>query len=895
MDYTAVGDTTNVAARLEQASAASEIMISESTARLVRGEVRLLPAGSITVKGKTEPVTAYKLLGLAPRRTAQERVAERAFGRFVGRDGEMRRLGELLAAAQRGAGGVVSLVGQAGSGKSRLLYEFRRTLGTTDVTVLEARCHAWGASVAYLPIVELVRAQCMVDDTDTPETVATKVRASLDGLGLDVTEQAPFLLHLLGLKTGNALEDLVPEIIRERTIETLRRMLLAQSRRRPLLVLLEDLHWIDPASQRYLAKLIERIEDAPILLVVTHRPDWQQPWAGDECTNDITLAPLGEAESRALIADVADRTRLPPSLVLAILEKADGNPLFLGEVARAVVEGGDGAGTLTVPDSLRAVLGARIDRLGDAHKRLLQTAAVLGREFSQRLLEAVWQGPGAVAGHLADLARLDFVHERSAGEEPVYAFNHALIQEVAYDQLLTGTREALHEAAALTLEAQEAQHVERAGDQLAYHWTRTPRADKAVEALRRVASRAMAAYANAEALAALREAETHAARLTSDRERVLVELLLERSQTRFLLGQIPEGLEELQAHADLVARVGDPSLTAQYHVRLASTLGVLGDSRGALAEAERGLAEADAAGDAATAGKAHYIIGRESFWAGDFHRGVDHGRQAIVLLERAGDRWWLGMAHWSRALNYLLLGRFDDALDSATWTSTIAEKLGDRRLASQAAWTRSYVYVTLGDWATAIEAGEHALALAPDETSRGLAAGFLGVGQLEKGDGEAALPLLTTAAEIFSRLKWRQLEGWFVMLRGQAQLMRGELDEAAALLAQGMEIVRNISFAPARILSHTLAARLAQKRGDRDAAWRELEQALALAEASGAAFVGATIHLALAETAQARGDHAALAAHLGDAHARFTRLKAPIWAARARSLAERNGLPLTNG
>src|SRR6185295_15863056 len=131
--------------------------------------------------------------------------------------------------------------------------------------------------------------------------------------------------------------------------------------------------------------------------------------------------------------------------------------------------------------------------------------------------------------------------------------------------------------------------------------------------------------------------------------------------------------------------------------------------------------------------------------------------------------------------------------------------------------------------------------------------------------------------------------------RGQAQLMRGELDEAAALLAQGMEIVRNISFAPARILSHTLAARLAQKRGDRHAAWRELEQALALAEASGAAFVGATIHLALAETAQARGDHAALAAHLGDAHARFTRLKAPIWAARARSLAERNGLPLTNG
>ena len=892
MDYTAVGDTTNVAARLEQASTAGEIMISESTARLVRGEVRLLPAGSLAVKGKSEPVTAYKLLGLAPRRTAQERVAERAFGRFVGRDAEMRRLGELLGAAQRGAGGVVSVVGQAGSGKSRLLYEFRRTLGTTDVTVLEARCHAWGASVAYVPIIELVRAQCLADDADTPETVATKVRATLDDLGLDVDEQAPFLLHLLGLKSGPALEDLVPELIRERTIETLRHMFLAQSRRRPLLVLIEDLHWIDPASQSYLTSLIERIEGAPILLVVTHRPEWQQPWAGDECTNEVVLAPLGEAESRALIADVADRTRLPPTLVRTILEKADGNPLFLGEVARAVVEGGEGNGALTVPDSLRAVLGARIDRLGDAHKRLLQTAAVLGREFSQHLLEAVWQGPGAVAGHLADLARLDFVHERAAGDDPVYAFNHALIQEVAYEQLLTGTRESLHEAAALVLEAQEPGRVERAGDQLAYHWTRTPRADKAVEALRRVAARAMNAYANTEALAALREAETHAAHLSSDRERVLIELLLERSQTRFLLGQLTEGLEELRAHADMVAQVGDPSLTAQYHVRLASALGVLGDGAGAMAQAESALGEAEAAGDVGTAGKAHYIIGREAFWSGDFHRGVDHGRQAIALLERAGDRWWLGMAHWSRALNFLLLGRFDDALDSATWTSTIAEKLGDRRLAAQAAWTRGYVYVTLGDWATAIEAGQRAVALAPDESSRGLAQGFLGIGYLEKGDGDAALPLLTSAAETFSRLKWHQLEGWFVMLRSEALLLSGDKAEAAAVLAQGLEIVREITFAPARILGHTMSAKLATARGDRETAQRELEHALTLAETSGADFVVGTIHLALAEAARVRGDQAALAAHVGDAHARFTRLKAPIWAARAEALAQRDGVVL---
>jgi class 3 adenylate cyclase/tetratricopeptide (TPR) repeat protein len=893
MDYTAVGDTTNVAARLQQAAAPGEIVIAEATARLVRSDVRLAPAGALSVKGKSDPVIAYKVLGLAPRRSAFEHAAERAFGRFVGRDDELRRLGTLLTEAHAGAGRLVRVVGEAGAGKSRLLYELRRTLGATDMTTLEARCRAYGATIPYLPILDLVRGQCGIEEIDPPETIAAKVRGTLAGLGIDAEDRAPFLLHLLGVKASDAaLEDLAVEAVRERTVDTLGRMLLEGSRRRPLLVVIEDLHWIDDASEAHLGTLVARLEATPVLMVATHRPDWQPRWPNPASAEEIVLSPLGEADSLALVQAVVARTALPHELARVILDRASGNPLFLEELARAVAEQGALAATRSMPDTLRALLSARMDRLPAAPKRLLQTAAVLGREFPRRLLETVWEGPGSVAAHLAELARLDFLHELSAGGDPAYAFNHALTQEVAYESLLTPQRHALHETAAQVLESSDAGRGAREWERLAYHWTRTARADKAVEALSRVAARAMATYANAEAVAALREAETHAARLTTDREPVTLRLVLERSQALLLLGQSQESLDDLRSRADLVERVDDSSLTAQYHFRLASALGVLGDSARAIEHAERALGEARRAGDGATEGKAEYILARESFWSGDLRPSVDHGRRAVVLLDRAGERWWLATAHWMRALGYLLLGQFDEALDSATWAGTVADKLRDPRLASQAAWIRGWIYATRGDGATGIEAGRRALELAPDEMSRAVAEGFLGTCFIEKGDTAAALPLLEQATATLGRLRLRQLEGFFTILQGLAHALRGDPERAAALAARGLDIVRGINFGPAIIEAHLVQSLVARARHDLAAASGALGEALALAERIGARFLAAQMRLGLAEVAQAAGDREAVARHLGPAHADLRALGAPVWAARAAALARAAGLTL---
>ena len=893
MDYTAVGDTTNVAARLEHAADPGDILISDATARLVRGEVRLMPAGALTVKGKAEPVTAYKVLGKAPRQSAFEHAAERAYGRFVGRERELQQLAERLARAQAGEGGLVSIVGEAGSGKSRLLYEFRRSLGATDVTTLEARCRSYGSAIPYLPLLDLVRAQCGIDERDPQATVTTRVRMTLSDLGIDVDERAPFVLNLLGIKEGaQAVEDIPQDVVRARTVETLSRMLVEAGRRRPQLIVLEDLHWIDAASEDYLSSLVDELEDAAVLLVGTHRPDWTPKWASEnpECFTQLVLPRLTDDESLTLVAEVVTRTQLSESLVRAILARADGNPLFLEELTRAVSDRDGATQTGSVPDSLRAVLTARIDRLEDAPKRVLQMAAVLGREFPRTLLQAIWDGPGSVAAHLAELTRLDFVHEQSADPEPIHAFNHALTQEVAYESLLSAPRQALHEAAARAIESECAERAERGWERLAYHWTRTARADKAVEALRRVATRATATYANAEALAALRDAERHAA--TLDDERLMLELALERAQVQFLLGQLAEALADLEAFAPVVQRLADHSLTAQYHFRLATVRGMLGQTARAIEHGERALAEAHAAGDVATAGKAHYTLTRESFWNGDFQRGIEHGHQALALLERSGERWWQAMTNWMSALNYLQLGRFDEALECAAFVAALADRLGDARLASYGAWVRGWAQTTRGEFAAGIAAGHRAVELAPDELALALAESFLGIGYVEKGDAEAGLPFLERAGEKYARLRFPQLEGLLVIFQAQGQLLRGDHERSAALVARGLEIVCGHRFAPVIVLARMIEGALAQARGDFAGAETLLRAGLALADERQARYTSGRVHLALAQLAQARDDRPALARHLSDARARFVETRSPVWAARAADAARAAGVTL---
>lgn len=662
MDYTAIGDTTNVAARLQALAAPGEILISESTERLVRGYVRLDEIGPMSLRGKREPITVYRLLGPGRRRSPLEGVPARALSRFVGRERQLGVLREVFAQAEEGEGQLVGVVGEPGIGKSRLLYEFRQTLTARMVTYLEGRCLSYGAAIPYLPVLDILRQNCGIEADDDGRTVANRVDEALAEVGMAIDDWRAYLLHLFGVREGtDSLASLSPEAIKSRTFETLRQMSLAGSKKRPIIFVVEDLHWIDSTSEEFLASLAESCSGAAIMLLTTYRPGYRPPWMERSYATQPPLRQLRPDDAMSIVRSVLGEEVTAP-LAQVIVQRAEGNAFFLEELSRAVGDQGDRAEEAPVPETVQGVLMARIDRLPEAPRRVLQIASVLGREFSLRLLGAIWEGPGALEPHLLDLKRLEFVYERPGAGERVYVFKHALTQDVAYESMLLERRQALHEDTARAIEELHPGRLDEVEDRLAHHWSKTERSREAVAWLGRFAETSLRRHSHAEASRALREALRHAERLPeAERDRRVAELTLQTANSLYFLGDL-EGTRTLLL--DVQARVealGDPALSGPRHFWLAHTYSHLG-LEGVDGHARQAILEGERCGDRGTSGRAHMVLSRECMWTGRFPEGIQHGEQAVALLEVAEEHWWLAQSHFYLGMNLLMIGEFDRAL-----------------------------------------------------------------------------------------------------------------------------------------------------------------------------------------------------------------------------------------
>ena len=497
MDYSAVGETTHLAARMEQLATPGSSRLTAATLRLVEGLVQVTALGPVPVKGLEEPVEVFELVGASGLRRRLQAAAARGLTPFVGRQPELEALHQALAQAQTGHGQVVALVGEAGVGKSRLVYECVHSHRTQGWRVLESASVSYGKATPYFPVIDLLKRYCHVDDGDDVRTIRAKVTGQVFTLDETLQDTLPALLALLdAVPDDSPFLHLDPPQRRQRTLDGLKRVLLRESQVQPLLLVFEDLHWIDTETQALLDSLVESLPTARLLLLVNYRPEYQHGWGSKTYYTQLRLDPLPPASAEEFLqALLGDDPSLAP-LKQLLIARTEGNPFFLEESVRTLVETGVLVGTpgpigwrrplqgMQVPATVQAVLAARIDRLPPEEKRLLQTAAVIGTEVPFALLRAIADVPEAALHRgLAHLQAAEFLYETRLFPEPEYTFKHALTHEVAYGSLLLERRRVLHARLVEALEALAPERVAEQVERLAHHALRGEVWDKAVHLL----------------------------------------------------------------------------------------------------------------------------------------------------------------------------------------------------------------------------------------------------------------------------------------------------------------------------------------------------------------------------------------------------------------------------
>jgi class 3 adenylate cyclase/tetratricopeptide (TPR) repeat protein len=530
MDYTAVGQTTHLAARMEQMATPGMILLAPATLHLAEGYVQVVARGPVAVKGLPDPVEIYALSGASALRSRLHAAAARGFTRFVGRDSEIEQLHRALALVQDGHGQLVALVGEPGVGKSRLVYEFTHSHRTQDWVILEAGSVSYGKATSYLPVIDLLKAYFKVHDRETHREIREKVTGKLLTLDESLKPALPALLALLDVPVEEThWQALDPTQRRQRTLDAVKHLLLRESQVQPVLVVFEDLHWIDSETQALLDSLVESLPTARVLLLVNYRPEYQHGWVSKTYYSQLRLDALPpESAGELLSALLGDDPGLEPLKRLLVRR---GNPLFIEESIRTLVEtqaltGERGAYRLTrpiqaieVPATVQVILAARIDRLSAGDKQLLQTASVIGKDVPVVLLHAVAEAAeDAVQRGLTHLQAAEFLYETRLFPDPEYTFKHALTHEVTYGTLLQDRREALHARIVGAIERLHAGRLAEHAEQLAHHARLAEAWDKAGPYLREAGRRAFARSANREAADHFEHAAAAFDRLPQTRE-----------------------------------------------------------------------------------------------------------------------------------------------------------------------------------------------------------------------------------------------------------------------------------------------------------------------------------------------------------------------------------------
>ncbi len=817
MDYTVVGQTTNVAARMEQMAVPGTILISADTLALAEGYVEVKPLGPLKVKGLELPLEVYEIVGASAVRSRLHAAAARGLTRFVGRDGELDQLRQALEHARTGHGQVVAVVGEPGVGKSRLYWEFTRSHRTQGWLIVESSSVSYGKATAFLPIIDLLRAYFQIEAGDEERKIREKVTGKLLSLDRALEPSLPALLWLLDVPIEDPQwQRLDPPQRRQRALDGVKGLLLRESQVQPLLVLCEDLHWIDAETQAQLDSLIESLPTARLLLLVNYRPEYQHAWSGKTYYRQLRIDPLPpESAEEMLKALLGNDAGLQP-LKRMLIERTDGNPFFLEESVRALVEtkvlaGERAAYHLTkaspsfqIPATTQAILAARIDRLSAEDKRLLQAASVIGKDVPFALLQGIAELPEeSLRRGLAHLQAAEFLYEARLFPDLEYTFKHALTHDVTYGGLLHERRRALHRQIVETIERRYPDRLAEHVPPLAHHAFRGEVWEKAVPYLRQAGAKAFARSSNREAVAYFEQALTALSHLPETRE-TLEEVLDVRFDLRNALfplaefGKIGGYLRE----AEILARtLGDQRRRGWVWVYMSGhRLLTGGHATDVRTFAHRAEAIGETLEDVSLQVAARYYLALAGFVSGDYRGTEQVCRRLMQLLQGERTRESFGVAVLPAVLSRAHLattlaerGAFDEGDAHGQEAIRIAEAADHPFSLVYACLFLAYLNSVKGELNQAARLFERAVALCRDWNIMLLspiATAFLGHVYARSGRTEEGVSWLKRALAAYECVGMGFFQSISVVQLGEAYLLADQVEDASACADRAVTLAR---------------------------------------------------------------------------------------------------------
>ena len=850
MDYTAVGQTTHLAGRMEQLATPGSIRLTGETLRLAEGYVQVKPLGPIPVKGLPAPVEVYELTGAGGARTRLQAAAGRGLTRFVGRDEEMEQLRAAAEQAKGGRGQLVAVVGEPGVGKSRLFYEFIHSHRTHGWRVLESGSVSYGKATAYLPLVDLLKGYLKIEDGDDIRAVRSKVVGTIVTLDDSLKDSVPAALWLLdALSEDDPLLTIEPGKRRQRVLEAIQRLILRESRAQPLLLVFEDLHWVDSETQSFLDGLVERLPTAAILLAVNYRPEYQHGWGNKTYYRQLRADPLPPESAGALVETLLGRDPSVAPLVPLLIQRTDGNPLFLEESVRGLVETHALIGergmyrlarapeTIQIPATVQTIIAARIDRLSPDDKRLLQVASVVGKDVPFELLRTVVAMPeDELRSALTRLGGAEFVYEAHLFPDLDYTFKHALTHEVAYASLLGDRRRSLHAA---IVDAMEHLYAGRLGEQvelLAHHAQRGEVWDRAARYLHQAGVKAAARSAYREAIGFFEQASKALVHLpeTATTLTLAIDIHVDVGPVLIQLrgGASPEVAANYDRARELCDRIGErarlfPAVWGTWYVN-----NIRGDYRRARELGDQLLTVAQENGDAAQLLQAHHALFPILVQHGELDAAEAHAREGMALYDpqKHGTHAFLYGNHDPGVCSRISLGRsrwlrgFPDQASAMSRDSVrLARELAHPYTTALALYYFTVVHYWRGDDAVALQAAREVVALAAEHGIRAHLTDGAGILVHLLGGRPDDVEALTAVDEGFRASTAVGREVFLRSLLAEAHARAGQRSKALEILA---ETQRLLEAGAERYYSAEIHRRTGELLEDSGAAPADVERAL---------------------------------------------------------------------